>query len=217
MISDILAVGDSFTYGEELADVNTAYPFLLGKQLNATVTNLGKPGSGNRSMIRNVVEYVASKKPVDLVVVGWSSPGRLEFADEAGVFDIWPGMQVMNYSTNAWRLDLIEYIAKHHNSEEIYKSYILDAILLQNFLKQHNIKYIMLQSIINEYYHRTHHAQTAMLINELDVDNFVGWPRSSMYEWTKKCPKGAGGHFLEDGHSIVANKLHEHIVNKGWA
>lgn len=217
MISNILAVGDSFTYGEELTDVNTAYPFLLGKQLGATVTNLGSPGSGNRNMIRNIVEYVSSGAPVDLVIVGWSSPGRLEFADEAGVFDVWPGMQVMNYVTNTWRLQLIDYIAEHHNTEAIYKNYILDIILLQSFLKQNDIKYIMLQTIINEHYHRTHFAQLTTLIEQLDTDNFLGWPRSSMYEWTKNCRKGSGGHFLEDGHNVVATKLHDYITSKGWA
>jgi lysophospholipase L1-like esterase len=84
MIKNILTVGDSFTYGEELADRNHSWPFLLANKLSANVTNMARPGSGNKRMIRYVMEHVADATPLDLVVVGWSSPGRIEFADEDG-------------------------------------------------------------------------------------------------------------------------------------
>ena len=47
----LLTVGDSFTYGEELSDLNNAWPCLLGKQLGWSVTNLGQPASGNTRMV----------------------------------------------------------------------------------------------------------------------------------------------------------------------
>ena len=47
MIKNILAVGDSFTYGEELDNIENAYPYYLAKGLKADVVNLGQPSGGN--------------------------------------------------------------------------------------------------------------------------------------------------------------------------
>jgi hypothetical protein len=37
-----------------------------------------------------------------------------------------------------------------------------------------------------------------------------------MMEWTYRTPQGPGGHFLEQGHAIVADKIYEHIRNLSW-
>ena len=134
MIKNIVAVGDSFTYGEELKLVQNAYPYLLADKLSANIVNLAKPGSGNKRIVRSVIEHVANDQPVDLVIIGWSSPGRMEFADADGIYDIWPGNNgtLFQSRNQLWRTDLLNYINKHHDDEWIYKQYLLDVILLQN-------------------------------------------------------------------------------------
>ena len=84
MIKNILTVGDSFTYGEELDNRDNAYPYYLAKGLKAEVVNLAKPGSGNKRMIRTTMEYISAGNPVDLVIIGWSSPGRMEKKGKSG-------------------------------------------------------------------------------------------------------------------------------------
>jgi hypothetical protein len=37
-----------------------------------------------------------------------------------------------------------------------------------------------------------------------------------MMEWTYKTPQGPAGHFLEEGHQKVAEKINEYIRNIGW-
>jgi hypothetical protein len=37
-----------------------------------------------------------------------------------------------------------------------------------------------------------------------------------MMEWTYETPQGPGGHFLEQGHVIVADKINEYIRHLGW-
>jgi hypothetical protein len=37
-----------------------------------------------------------------------------------------------------------------------------------------------------------------------------------MAEWTRGVQKGPGGHFLDDGHKKVADKINEHIRHLGW-
>lgn len=218
MIKNILTVGDSFTYGEELVDRNNAYPNLLGDRIGASVTNMAKPGSGNKRMVRYVMEYIAARNPVDLVTVGWSSAGRMEFADEDGFFDVWPGYSgpMFKRDGQVWRAQLLEYLNRHHNTEYLYKQYLLDVILLQHYLKSQGIKYLMLNTVINEFYHNQHHADQTDLIAQIDLTDYVGWPSTGMCEWTYGTPVGANGHFLEQGHQIVADKLYEHIRNRGW-
>jgi len=218
MIKHILSVGDSFTYGEELSDQNNAYPCVLSRLVNAQIVNLAKPGSGNKRMIRTVIDYIAQGNAVDLVVVGWSSPGRMEFADADGFYDIWPGYggNMFRNSGQAWRLELLDYINKHHNPEYLYHQFLIDAMMLQSFLKEKNIQYLMLKTVANEYYHNIYYPRSKALAKLVDAENFVGWPSKGMAEWTEGCQKGPNGHFLDDGHKQVANKLYEHIRSLGW-
>jgi hypothetical protein len=218
MIQHILTVGDSFTFGEELADRNQAYPHLLAQRMGATVTNLAKPGSGNKRMVRSVIEHLSQGHPVDLVIIGWSSAGRMEFADQDGFYDIWPG-----YSGNmflrdgqTWRRELLEYVNRHHNAEYLYRQYLLDVVLVQSYLKQQGTHYVMLNTVFNEYYHRSYYDAMPELTTQIDPDHYLGWPTQGMCEWTMGCPVGPNGHFLQAGHQRVADKLYEHIGNRGW-
>jgi hypothetical protein len=179
--------------------------------------NLAKPGSGNTRMIRNVIEYT-SKYPTDLVIIGWSSPGRMEFADADGIFDLWPGYggALFRKDGQAWRLDLLDYINQYHDPKYIYQQYLLNIIMIQSYLKQKGIKYLMIQTVMNEYYHHTYHAGMTELTSQIDADYFLGWPSEGMAEWTVGCKRGPNGHFLEDGHKKVTKKLYEHIRHLGW-
>jgi hypothetical protein len=217
MIKNILAVGDSFTYGEELSSLDNAYPYLLGRKIGSSVTNMAKPGSGNTRMIRYIMDRIAEGNIPDLVIIGWSSPGRMEFADESGFFDLWPGYSGRAFmAEQPWRTELLEYVNRYHDSFYLYKQYILNVILIQNFLNQQNIKYVMLKTVGNEYYYNTNHFKLNQYIKLIDTEKYVGWPNAGMAEWTQGCDRGPGGHFLDDGHNQVANKINEHIRNLGW-
>ena len=54
------------------------------------------------------------------------------------------------------------------------------------------------------------------LIKQIDKDSFLGWPNESMMEWTNRVPQGPNGHFLEQGHEQVADKIYEHIRHLSW-
>ena len=218
MIKHILAVGDSFTYGEELDNRDNAYPYYLAKGLKANVVNLAIPSGGNTQMIRKVIDYVTNEEPVDLAIIGWTSPGRMEFADASGIFDIWPGYSgdLFKRDGQDWRLEILEYINKHHDPKYIYTSFLNDIIMMQSFLKERSIKYIMLRTVGNEYYHNTYYNDDAMLPKQINATYFAGWPNEGMAEWTNGCKRGPKGHFLEEGHRKVTAKLYEHIRNLGW-
>ena len=205
----ILAIGDSFTYGEELPDLELAWPCVLAKQLNSTVTNLGQPASGNTRMVRTAIEHSIN---YDLVIIAWSRYTRIETSDELGTYDLWPGCSSLPHRKSMpYREELIRYITLHHNDEYLYKQYLVNIVLLQAFFKNNGIKYLMLDSFGNN--NGTVHFRNNCpeLVRQIDSSYYLGWPTESMMEWTYGSPKGPGGDFLEEGHLKVANKLYEYI------
>jgi hypothetical protein len=43
----------------------------------------------------------------------------------------------------------------------------------------------------------------------IDHTKFVGWPNDGMVEWAHDSPRGPGGHPLEQGHKLIAEKIYE--------
>ena len=109
----LLTVGDSFTYGEELADNRSAWPNLLANKCGYEVTNLGRPGESNTGILRNAMLNVDN---ADIVIIAWSHYARMEMSDENGVFTIWPGNagNLFNGSLS-YRHDLLKHINHHHD------------------------------------------------------------------------------------------------------
>jgi lysophospholipase L1-like esterase len=206
---NLLTVGDSFTYGEELADLKSAWPFLLGNKLGYEITNLAKPGSGNTRMIRHAVEQI---NDYDLIVIAWSHFARTELADENGFYDLWPGCSALPHKESSpWRSGVVDYYSKHHNDQYLYNQYLINIILIQQYLKFNNKKYIMLDTFGNNSYRKND-----VIAEQIDPTYYVGWPNESMMEWTYNTPQGPGGHFLEQGHEQVADKIYEYIRNLSW-
>ena len=79
----ILAGGDSFVYGSELADCNRTYskntfPALLAG--SNPYDCVAWPGYANDSIARTVINYCENNKQEDIfVIVSWTFPGRYEF------------------------------------------------------------------------------------------------------------------------------------------
>jgi len=48
-------------------------------------------------------------------------------------------------------------------------------------------------------------------IKFIDKDRFIGWPTEGIVEWVYGTPHGPGGHPLEQGHQIIANKILESL------
>jgi hypothetical protein len=205
----LLTVGDSFTYGEELVDLSSAWPFLLAKKLGWSVNNLAKPGSGNTRMVRHAVEQINN---YDIIIIAWSHFARTELADENGFYDLWPGYSPDPHQIHSsWRYDVINYYSKHYNDQYLYNQYLINIILLQNFLTKNNKKYIMLDAFGNNI-----SRENLIVSDQIDTTKYIGWPNESMMEWTYGVPQGPKGHFLEDGHMIVADKIYEYIRHLGW-
>jgi len=216
----ITCIGDSFTAGAELDDVNLAWPILLGNLLNCKITNLGKGGTCNDRILKRAMDTTFNKSS-DLIIVAWSTPVRSEIADANGVFNYWPGKNLLwvndNYRKDITRLTTV------FESDNLYKwahrRWLRSIILLQTFFKAHNQRYLMIQGhgsqienhkwIVNTDLHRD-------LADHIDPEFLFGWPVEGIVEWVGDAPRGPHGHPLELGQERIAEKLNEHIRNLGW-
>ena len=210
----LLTVGDSFTYGEELSNLELGWPQQLANKIEFDLTNWARRSSGNTRMVRNVA---MNAKYFDLIIVAWSHFARIEFADEIGSYDLWPGCQSSPHDQSApWRAEAVNYITRYHNDSYLYRKYLIDIVLLQTFLKANNKNYIMLDAFGNNKVRNKFKGKNQDLLDQIDTRRYLGWPNESMMEWTFRTPQGPRGHFLEDGHRIVADKIYEYIRHLGW-
>lgn len=217
----IVTAGDSFTYGEELADLNSAWPHELARLCgNASCVNLGRPAASNDKIVRLLLNHLTATGQVkpDLVVIGWTSAGRTEWADAHGIYDVWPGYGGKLFSQNSayWRNELAEYISRYHSPPYFYQQFLQKVILVQNYLENQDIPYVMINTIQNEYYKKTHFEELPWYLEQINKTNFLGFDHEGMAEWTYGVKVGPHCHFLEEGHQIVAKKIYEHIRHLGW-
>ena len=73
---NILLNGCSHT---EASECDKGLSEFLSEKLNATVINIAKGGGGNHRILRTTMEYCENNQ-VDLVLIGWSTHERFEFA-----------------------------------------------------------------------------------------------------------------------------------------
>jgi len=212
----LYTVGDSFTYGEELEDRNSAWPHVLGNRLGYEVINEGRRGTGNHWCVKRTINAVIEHAP-DLIVVGWTSCGRQEFNDSHGAFTIWAGCSEYAYWLNpdqakdVNRASIARWLTMYSQPVYEFRNWIRQVILLQSFLKQNNVEYRFVNTFDNlGLIHQLDHRADD-LIGMIDTTNFVGWPTTQMVEMMGDAPKGPGGHPLELGHKRIAEAIHAHI------
>ena len=209
----IYAIGDSFTYGDELPLQTLAWPYILSKKLNKESVNQGKPASGNHRMVKRAIDAVIEKS--ELIVIGWSDCNRQEFADEIGIYDIWAGRNYRAFQLGdpTHRANLIKYITAYDTPEYYYANWLRQIILVQSLCKIHNIPCVMFIACGANNSHAQYHTRFQKLVDAIDQSVFVDGMFTSVGDWTYGVPHGPNGHPLEAGHEIIANKICKHIRN----
>lgn len=202
----ILTLGDSFTYGEELADrLDTAWPYLIAKKQNLPVLNLGHGGGSNDMIVRTAVEQTAQQK-FELVIVGWADTSRLE---------------VWDYGTNTpvcinhhgrrqipWVPDYYKY---NYNKTFGFRKWFTQILLLQEYFKSISQPYLFVNVAGLQGHYEEYQKEFGYIWDKYDQSNYLGWPIDGMLEWQGDCPRGPGGHPLELGHQRIAEKINDYI------
>jgi lysophospholipase L1-like esterase len=210
----IYAIGDSFTFGDELPSQDLAWPSILSKRLNKEIVNKGRPATGNNRMVKRAIDAVINQ--TEMIIIGWSDCNRQEFADENGIYDIWAGRNFRSFLDDTHRIGLIKYMTAYDTPEYYYAKWLRQIILVQSLCKLHNIPCVMFISCGANESHNLYYKRFDKLINAIDQSFFVSDMSTSVADWTWGTPHGPNGHPLEQGHEIMADKIYEHIRNKCW-
>jgi len=208
----LYTIGDSFTFGDELENKSNNWPSVLAEYKNFKLINEAKPGVGNEYIIKKTMFAVEKYNP-DLIIIAWTSCGRKEFADELGAFDIWPAHNRRKFNNKelGFRLPLIDYITKYNNALHEYRTWLRQVVLLQSYLKLHNVNYLMCSTHDNQHRFGRFYKLCQDYYDLIDDKKFIGWPNDGMVEWCYGSPKGPGGHPLEEGHQRIANEIAKYI------
>ena len=202
----IYCFGDSFTYGDELADRHHAWPTVLGQKLESLSVNHGYSGASNSWIVKKTVQKCMENKP-DVAIVAWTSVMRYEFYQPRNKsLCVNPGYVDKFY--------FVDNLYKHwHDSAGKFIEWICQCILLQNFFIANNIEYYFANvfSIVELLEENADNAELQSWLDKLNTDNFIGWPDETLMTWSKDMPIGPGGHPLEQGHQRIAEKIYEHI------
>jgi hypothetical protein len=209
----IYAIGDSFTYGDELESRDKAWPAVLSELIDKPVVNKGRPATGNTRIVKRAIDAVIDQ--AEMIIVGWSDCNRQEFADDIGVYDIWAGRnyQALQLVDPTHRVNLIKYMTAYDTPEYYYADWLRKIILVQSFCKLHNIPCIMFIACGAHISHQRYYQKFQHLVDQIDTSMFVDSMFNSVAEWCYGTPYGPNGHPLENGHEIIANKIHDHIRN----
>jgi lysophospholipase L1-like esterase len=208
----IYAIGDSFTFGDELESQEQAWPAVLSGRLNLPVVNQGRPATGNTRMVKRAVDAVIDH--ADMIIIGWSGVERQEFADEIGIYDLWAGRNFRAFQNDpTHRIDMIKYMTAYDTPEYYYARWLRQVILVQSLCKLNNVPCIMFVACGANESHRQYHKNFEQLVNKIDQSMFVGSMSNSVAEWCYGMPYGPNGHPLVKGHQQIAEKINEHIGN----
>lgn len=223
----LVAGGDSFTWGSELADSphggangysRSTYPALLAKQAKLEYICAAYPGSANNAISRMAINAVNSVNDPFLLVT-WTYPQRREF---------WFTNEWV--SLNSWhtaKKEFSEQYFKHVGDSEYYELYSVfkEIIYLQNFCKTKNIPYMFMTAdntfYCHENYLRSKNYELSVLHDSVEWNKWFWFPQGvnqyetpaprGFYQWAveNKYSVGSQGHPLEQAHADAAELIKE--------
>lgn len=220
----ILVLGDSNTFGAELSDLPTkhfgpygndyvdpegqtricppsqhAWPTLLAQRLGCEVSNQSLIGGSNDRIFRLAMEQTLLDQ-WDLVICAWTAVDRFDFA--TGKRDL--ALSVKCHFSFDW---IKQFVALHYTSERADTNFVTKLIALQSYFAYKKQPYLFVKSCAIDL-----HPSVKALEDKIDLTYCIDWDRD-FHNWTKLDPRGSDGHFLEQGHRTVADKMYQYVSN----
>ena len=210
-IKRLITHGCSFAYGEELGSPSSSsWPALVAEHLKVDLLNLAKPAYSNDSIVSDLIATDLNREHYDdLVIVGWTSYLRLEFVDDEGWFSTLPNSK----QAAGHRQEISNLVLTYANDKWLYRRWLTQVILLQEYLKSKHIKYLFFNAFDTQTKNIKYKnvSQFKTLFDKIDTKLFVGWPNQGMVEWAYPSPIGPRGHPLELGHKKTSDHLLENL------
>ena len=230
--------GCSFTYGDELADTNLSWPYLLAEKLNTKVFNDAVSGGTNYRTLYRTTKNI--NQNYDLYIIAWTSNLRYTFyhADNNFEVNFNPQLKHTLYQKEKfyhhWGQDLYQY---WHNELYSFKIWLQQIIHLQSVFKQFNKKFLMINTMSNnldlwlspkdEFINSVRslinfdlmddeqilaeQEEISYYVNCIDTKNYYQWNKFNMISLSNQFPVGPKGHFLEEGHEHMSELIYGYL------
>ena len=227
----IIAFGDSFTRGDELADCpavsdehplahsNHTWPAMIAKTLRIEYDCRATGGRGNQYISNLVNRRIEFEKPC-LFIVNWTYFGRFDFIDHNDRWStICPGSEdeigrnyYKNFDNDIWNL--------HRNLQIIHSVLsLLEANKIDFIFTCHDLAF---KATIDTLRHdcpsaaRDHWHKSIQILSKLIVPKIIEFEGLTFTDWAIKYsyPIGPGGHPLEKAHAEAAKYINTIITKE---
>lgn len=167
--------------------------------------NLGLVGGSNERIFRLAVSETLETR-YDLVICAWSAPSRYELFYKGRPMTMPVGSEEYYGDEFRWAKD---FVANHYDFHFEEERGLLKMIALQSYFSQRNQPYLFTTACGPA----TVSPKNSWIAQHIDWNNWIS-PGVPMYLWCNHLPTGPGGHFLEEGHRLVADRIYEFILQR---
>jgi len=225
----LVAGGDSFTWGSDLADSphggpnghsHSTYPALLAKYSDMKYVCAAYPGNANNAISRMAIDALCKYDNNAFLLVTWTYPQRAEFR----FGDHWESLT----SWHTLQRDFSQIYFKHVGNSEYYELYsvLKEILFLQSYCQVRNVPFLFVSAnntfYQHENYFRSRDSTIENLYNAIDWQKWFWFPPGveanettsprGFYQWAienKYKVSQPGGHPLEQAHIDSANLIRE--------
>jgi hypothetical protein len=171
-----------------------AWPALLATRLGQNVDNHSIIGGSNSRIFRRAM-VDSSQKNYSLIICAWTQLSRIDISYQNKEFPAVATVPVWPWIKN--------YFADHFNEFQEKQRLLAQMLALQSYFKSRQIPYLFIKALPIKF-----SKELDSLHNQLDLNYCVAWD-SCMLHLTSHLLRGQHGHFLEDGHELVSDLIHE--------
>ena len=237
---NIYSIGCSFTFGDELKNAQqSAWPNVLAKKLNGSITNDAVSGGSNQRILYRTIKSI--KENYDLYLIAWTTYTRFTFYKSDNNHEINFNPQLRNdiFSKETYLKNWGETLYQvWYNELYAFKLWLQQIICLQSVLQ--NKPYLMMNTFSNNlnvwlsdkknfitntkslinFHNMTdeqifeEYEEIQYYLNCIDLSKFYQWHNFSIDSLKKQFPYGPNGHILEQGHQHLAVLLYNHLCSK---
>ena len=231
--------GCSHTFGDDLVDLNQAWPSLIAKQLGCEFVNDAVSGGTNDRIMYRTIKNIQN---FDKFYIAWTYTTRFTRyrADNNHEVNFNPNFKHELYGNNQ---EFRNYSQLHYtiwyNELHAFKIWLQNIILLQRLFESENKPYIMINAddnnldrwtapwqnfnssvksllcfdLMNDQQLYDEHAEIQTLIQKINFENFIGWGSWYITKLHQDYPVGPTGHLLTQGHQTIADYILTHDTN----
>lgn len=223
------AAGSEIEYDDQDFCYQKSFIGHLAKSLNIDSFNNSAAGGGNDRIIRTTLNFIETKKEENFdlgklfVLIAWSGPNRREFlhAKNNVNYFLFPSLITLETKADIRMANTIpeelinyyEYELLEMADSQFNNRFISSILLMESYLKQHNIKYLFISSFWN--FDNIESRDNLKLYNSIDKKYFLdggnGLGNFWQYSKSKNFVTSERGHYREDAHIEYSKVLKNYI------